>query len=90
MCAENESKILAVHSRRADKKVLSIIGNNFSGKVIFYWYSGSNVELERGINYRFYYSINSTMVKSNNRNNLLKQILKDRLLIESDGPFIEY
>ncbi|HIT90860.1 MAG TPA: TatD family hydrolase, partial [Candidatus Merdenecus merdavium] len=41
VCRERKDKILTVHSRRAEKEVVSIIGNNFPGKVILHWYSGS-------------------------------------------------
>ena len=45
-CAEKENKILTIHSRKAEKEVISIIGDNFPGKVILHWYSGSLRELE--------------------------------------------
>jgi TatD DNase family protein len=90
ICAEKKDKVLTVHSRRAENEIISIIGNSFPGKVILHWYSGSTIELERGLNYGFYYSINSAMIKSKNGINIIKRIPNDRLLIESDGPFIEH
>ena len=87
-CAEKENKILTIHSRKAEKEVISIIGDNFPGKVILHWYSGSLRELEIALSYGFYFSINSAMTQSKNGLNIIKNIPLDRLLLESDSPFI--
>ncbi len=87
-CAESQNKILTIHSRRAEKDVINIVGNKFPGKVILHWYSGSLRELERAIDFGFYFSINSAMVKSKTGQAIIKVIPIQRLLTESDGPFI--
>lgn len=87
-CAEKANKILTIHSRKAEKEVISIIGDNFPGKVILHWYSGSLRELEIALSYGFYFSINSAMTQSKNGLNIIKNIPLDRLLLESDSPFI--
>lgn len=87
-CAEKKDKILTIHSRRAEKEVISIIGKNFPGKIILHWYSGSIRELEKAISYGFYFSVNSAMTQSKNGINIIKNIPNNRLLIESDSPFI--
>jgi TatD DNase family protein len=88
ICSDKSDKVLTVHSRRAEKDVISIIGDNFSGKVILHWYSGSIRDLETALSYGFYFSINSEMVKSSNGMKIIKCIPLDRLLLESDSPFI--
>lgn len=87
-CAEKKDKILTIHSRRAEKEVISIIGNRFPGKAILHWYSGSISDLEKAVSYGFYFSINSAMTQSKNGINIIKNIPADRLLLESDSPFI--
>lgn len=87
-CAEKKDKILTIHSRRAEKEVISIIGNNFPGKAILHWYSGSISDLEKAISYGFYFSVNYSMTQSKNGINIIKNIPYDRLLLESDSPFI--
>ena len=57
-CSDLGKKILTVHSRRAEKDVVSIVGSNFSGKIILHWYSGSIKEIERALDYNFYFSVN--------------------------------
>ena len=49
ICADAGDKILTIHSRRAEKEVINIIGDNFSGKVILHWYSGSIKNLEKAL-----------------------------------------
>jgi TatD DNase family protein len=87
-CAEKKDKILSIHSRGAEKEVISIIGNRFPGKVILHWYSGSISELNKAVSFGFYFSINSSMTQSKNGINIIRKIPNDRLLLESDSPFI--
>ena len=86
-CAAFGDKILTVHSRRAETDLLDIFGNEFPGKVILHWYSGSLKNLERAISLGYYFSINYQMTKSKNGQKIIDRIPINRLLIESDGPF---
>lgn len=86
---EAGNKILTVHSRRSENDVISTIGDNFCGKVILHWYSGSLKELEKAVSYGFYFSINYAMCKSDNGRRIIDHIPLDRLLIETDGPFVK-
>lgn len=87
-CAEKKDKILSIHSRCAEKEAISIIGNRFPGKAILHWYSGSISELNKAVSFGFYFSINSSMTQSKNGVNIIRSIPNDRLLLESDSPFI--
>lgn len=87
-CAVKKDKILTIHSRRAEKDVISIIGDFFPGKVILHWYSGSISDLEKAVSFGFYFSVNIAMTQSKNGINIIKNIPTDRLLLESDSPFI--
>jgi TatD DNase family protein len=88
-CNAAGKKILTVHSRRAEKDVISIIGPDFSGKVILHWYSGSSKEIERALSYGFYFSINYAMTQSENGKKIINHIPIERILLETDGPFIK-
>lgn len=55
-CNDNGNKILTVHSRRAEKEVISIVNEGFSGKVILHWYSGGLKEIDRALQNGFYFS----------------------------------
>jgi TatD DNase family protein len=88
-CADAGNKILTIHSRRADSEVIDIIGKQFPGQVILHWFSGSLSVLERAVDAGFYFSINHAMVGSSAGKKLIQAIPMDKLLTESDGPFVE-
>ncbi len=88
-CAAYGDKVLSVHSRRSAADVISVIGDGFPGKVILHWFSGSRRELERAIAFGFYFSVGPAMVRSKNGLALLTVMPKDRVLTETDGPFVE-
>ncbi|KGO91013.1 Qat anti-phage system TatD family nuclease QatD [Flavobacterium subsaxonicum] len=90
VCADNKNKILTLHSRKAEEQVISTIGNNYPGKVIMHWYSGSLKELERALSYGFYFSVNYNMTKSANGKKIIQKIPIERILLETDGPFTSF
>ena len=89
-CFDNKDKILSVHSRRAARDVIRMIGGNFPSKIILHWFSGSQKELESALEYGFYFSINYSMTKSANGRQIIKSLPTNKILIETDGPFVEY
>ncbi|MBN2412793.1 TatD family hydrolase [candidate division KSB1 bacterium] len=88
-CAYHKDKILSIHSRRSAEDIISFIGNNYPGKIILHWYSGNLKLLEKAIKYGFYFSVNYAMSISKNGKSIIQAIPLDRLLTESDGPFIK-
>lgn len=88
-CDEIGNKVLSVHSKGSEKEILSIIGSKFNGNVILHWYSGALKNLEKAIKYGYYFSINYSMVISNKGRKIIELIPNEKLLIESDGPFIK-
>ncbi|WP_421870177.1 Qat anti-phage system TatD family nuclease QatD [Marinoscillum sp.] len=89
ICAFEKNKVLTIHSRGSEEEVLNIVGQNFPGKIILHWYSGSLQNLKRGLNYGCYFSVNSSMCKSKSGQKIIQNIPLSRLLTESDGPFIK-
>lgn len=90
VCADRKDKILTIHSRKAEEQVISTIGNNFPGKVIMHWYSGSLKELERALSYGFYFSVNYNMTRSASGKKIIQEIPLERILLETDGPFTSF
>lgn len=88
-CADVGNKVLTIHSRRAANEVVDMIGSSYPGKIILHWYSGSPKVLERAVAYGFYFSINTSMISSAKGRQIVKQIPRERLLTESDGPFVK-
>lgn len=89
-CNQVGDKILTIHSRQSADEITSIIGASFNGKVILHWYSGSKITLNQAIKNGYFFSINYSMVKSNSGKELIKMIPLDKLLLETDSPFVKY
>lgn len=88
-CAACRDKVLSVHSRRAAGDVLDIVGENFPGTVILHWFSGTVRELERAVRCGCRFSVGPAMVKSKHGIELLKAMPAERVLTETDGPFVK-
>jgi TatD DNase family protein len=90
LCRIEGNKILSIHSRRAEKEILDIIGESFNGKIILHYFSGSIKELKRALSYGCYFSINLSMTKTTKGQEIIKNVPLEKLLTESDAPFISY
>lgn len=84
------NKILSVHSRASAADVISTIGNNFNGKIILHWYSGTKQNQEQAILNGFYFSVNHAMLTSNSGRKVIANIPNDKILIETDSPFVSF
>jgi TatD DNase family protein len=87
-CSGYRNKVITLHSRRAAGDVITAVGNNYPGKVILHWFSGSGAELERAADFGMYFSVNTSMVNSKKGQALIAKMPADRVITESDGPFI--
>lgn len=88
-CNTLGNKILTIHSRQSANEIVSIIGAEFKGKIILHWYSGNKTTLKKSIGNGYYFSINYSMVNSNSSRELIKLIPLERLLLETDAPFVK-
>ncbi len=88
-CSSFGDKIITVHSRRSSADVISVIGENYPGKVILHWFSGNVGELQKAISFGFYFSVNSAMLRTQRGQDIIRRIPHERILIETDGPFIK-
>lgn len=85
---KNKEKFVSLHSRKAENDVLeSLIKFNIQNAV-FHWYSGPLNLIDGIAKQGYYFSINPAMIKSKNGQNIIDRIPKEKLLTESDGPFI--
>lgn len=91
MCAEQGNKVLTIHSVRTVAKVLQHLEKSFPndrGQVVLHWFTGSAAEARRAIERGCFFSINSEMLKSAKQRHLVELLPVDRLLTETDGPFV--
>lgn len=89
-CRYDNNKIITIHSRLAVRHVLDIIGDNFRFKPILHWFTGSKKELLDAIEKGFYFSVNKSMMNTKKFQSFLALIPKERLLFETDSPFISF
>lgn len=88
-CSDFGDKVLSVHSRRAESDVVSLIGAGFSGTVILHWFSGPRKVLLEAVAAGCYFSVNPAMIKSKSGQRAVNEIPSERILTETDGPFVK-
>ena len=92
LCAAEGGKVLSIHSVRATKSVLDMLEKNLPshrGTAVLHWFSGNVREARRGVSIGCYFSCNERMLATPNGRRILHEIPEDRLLTETDGPFVE-
>jgi len=87
-CYDLSNKVLTIHSRRSVVDVFAIIGSSFPGKIILHWFTGTKNQAMKAVQNGYYFSFNSSMLKSKNGQLMAKIIPRERILTETDGPFI--
>lgn len=87
-CAPYGDKVLTIHSRRAAAEVVEMIGPSYPGTIILHWFSGSPRVLRAAIRLGHYFSVNPAMLTSQAGRRLISAMPHDRILSETDGPFV--
>lgn len=82
------SKFVSVHSRRAEADVLRVLSRHNIRGVVFHWYSGTLNALQRVLADGHFLSVNPAMTLSPSGQEIIKRIPSDRLLTETDGPYV--
>lgn len=93
LCAEQGGKILTVHSVRAVSKVLAHVERLLPverSRVVLHWFTGTVAESRRAAALGCYFSVNAAMLHSPRHRALVAQLPNDRLLTETDGPFVNH
>ena len=84
-----KKKILTLHSRKAEKEVLELLVKYKISNAIFHWYSGPLSLINSIVESGYYFSINPSMIQSEKGRKIISKIPLERILTESDGPFIK-
>lgn len=88
-CLKGKKKFLSLHSRGAEGLILDIMEEFQVEGAVFHWYSGTIHNLERAILLNHCFSINPAMINSSSGKKIIDRIPKDRILTETDGPFLK-
>ena len=86
---QGKNKIVSVHSRRAEKELLSLLCEYEIENVIFHWYSGPVDIVPSILEKGYYFSVNEAMCLSKNGQSIVNSIPRDRILTETDAPYNE-
>lgn len=85
----SSAKILTIHSLNAVDSVLDELKSELSNGIpVLHWYTGTEVQLRTAIEIGCWFSINQRMLSSAKGRLLVNKIPKNRILTETDGPFI--
>lgn len=86
-CKNDTNKIISIHSREAEKEVIDIIGTDFKFTPILHWYSGTMGNLRKVCDRGYYFSVNSSMIRTKKFAQMMEYIPNDKILLETDSPF---
>lgn len=86
---QDKKKILSIHSRKAEREVLSHLIEFKAKGAIFHWYSGPIKLILEIANSGYFFSINNAMIKSKAGQTRISKIPRNKILTETDGPFVE-
>lgn len=90
-CARHGDKVLSLHSVRATKPVLDMLDEHLPpdrGHVVLHWFTGSKADVRRAVDRGCYFSVNEGMLASATGGRIMREIPIDRVLTETDGPFL--
>jgi TatD DNase family protein len=91
-CAEQGGKIITIHSVRAASKVLRHIESSLPpgrARPVLHWFTGTAADARRAVELGCYFSINPEMLRSSKHQAMVSEIPADRVLTETDGPFVQ-
>ena len=87
-CQSYKDKVLTIHSLNAVEETLDCL-TQFpnAGKPILHWFLGTKKQLTRALELGCYFSIGPAMIHSSRAKKIISWIPKDKVLLETDGPF---
>lgn len=88
---KHHGRVVTIHSRRAARDTISLIEEHTDPEnvlCILHWFSGSLAEARRAADTGCYFSVNAAMLTHDRGRALVRSIPGDRLLTETDSPFM--
>lgn len=86
--AKRFDKPIIVHSRKAEREVVDIIEQSGFKKVVLHCFCGRKSLARKAAELGFYFSIPTNVVRSDNLKDLVKIVGINKLLSETDSPFL--
>lgn len=82
-----DRKMVSLHSRGAEKELISMLASRRLAGPVLHWYSGQRSHVDDALNAGCYFSVNLPMTRSKKGRELLAALPQDRILTETDGPY---
>ena len=90
-CERAGGRVLSIHSRGAAEEVVDHLSKRAKSCLpILHWFSGSMPELSKANNLGAWFSVGPAMLQTESQRKKVAAMPKDRILLESDGPFASY
>lgn len=86
--AQVTSRPMTIHSRGAAAEVIQCL-EEVGARAILHWFTGTPTQAERGAALGCWFSVNSAMTRSTRGRALLDSLPRDRILLETDGPYVD-
>jgi len=84
---QDRPRFVTLHSRGAEAAVLDGLRRHGIKAAVFHWFSGSATVLENVFAEGHFVSVNPAMLSSASGKRVIAQSPRERILVESDGPF---
>jgi TatD DNase family protein len=78
---------MTVHTRGASQTAVPMLIES-AAKAVLHWYSGPGSLIDSALNAGLYFSVNPLMLKTKSGLRVLEAVPRNRLLLETDGPFV--
>lgn len=90
-CERVGGRVLSIHSRGATAEVIEHLTHRAKSCLpILHWFSGSMSDLSKAKELDAWFSVGPAMLQSESQVKKAAAMPKDRILLESDGPFANY
>ncbi|WP_312812970.1 Qat anti-phage system TatD family nuclease QatD [Sedimentibacter sp.] len=92
MCSELGERIISIHSVKSAEYVLNILetfNTTRNNRCILHWFTGTEKQLIKAIELGCYFSVNKKMLDTERGRGVIRMIPKNKLLVETDAPFIQ-
>jgi TatD DNase family protein len=88
-CEQCGGRILSIHSRNAVGLVLDCIEQHCQLSIpVLHWFSGTLEETRRAVNMGCWFSVGPAMLRGAKGQRIIKELPKEKVLPETDGPFV--